>query len=199
VSAPRSSRRPGLAALHRALLERGGELAAHVPDRLPPAAGREPPGGPQSAATGPRTAGREDEYELALELIAEGHALHYHGGRLVRPSDPDLALLLGDRLYADGLAELVRLGDVEAVGELADVIALCAAAHVRDDPELARAAWLAGGAAVGYGSSPAHAAAKRRARAGHSGAADVLTAVARQLAEGVRDGAGREIPKPGTG
>jgi len=134
------------------------------------------------AASGPRARGRELDYAMLVEAIHEGYLLHYRAGRIVAPADPDLALLVGDRLYALGLARLAALGDVGAVAELADVIALCAAAHARGDGELASAAWEAGAAAVGYGSSPAHAAAKRRARAGAPSAADALAAAARQLA-----------------
>jgi hypothetical protein len=172
-------------------------VGTHVANELPALAGGGEPHGPQLAAAGPRAAEREDAYELALELIAEGHALHYGAGRVVLTDDPDLALLLGDRLYAEGLSALIALGDVPAVAELADVIALCAAAHARGEPELAEAAWLAGGAAVGHGSSPAHRAAKEHARAGDPGAAEALAAVARQLVAGCSDGAGEEGETPG--
>jgi hypothetical protein len=178
----------GVAALHRALRDRDDEVGAHVPERLGMPEFSAPTGA-QLAADGPRAAGREDAYELALETIAEGYVLHYRDVRVVEPDDPDLALLLGDRLYAEGLSALVALGDIDAVAELADVIALCAAAHARGEPALADAAWLAGGAAVGHGSSPAHRAAKERARAGDPGAAEALSAVARQLAGGGRAGA----------
>ena len=66
---------------------------------------------------------------LLVEAIREGYLLHYAAGRVVRPEDPDLSLLAGDRLYALGLARLAELGDLEAVGELADVISLAAQAH----------------------------------------------------------------------
>ena len=69
-------------------------------------------------------------------------------GRVVRPEDPDLALLAGDRLYALGLERLAAIGDLEAVAELADVIALCAQAHAEGDPARAEAVWEAGAAAV---------------------------------------------------
>ncbi len=70
--------------------------------------------------------------------------------------DPDLCLLLGDRLYAAGLARLAELGDLEAVAELADLISLLAQAQARQDPELAAAVWAAGARAIGWGASPAH-------------------------------------------
>ena len=52
----------------------------------------------------------------------------------MRPDDPDLALLAGDRLYALGLARLAELGDLEAVAVLADVISRAAQAHAEGDP-----------------------------------------------------------------
>ena len=70
---------------------------------------------------------------------------------MVRPDDPDLALLAGDRLYALGLARLAELGDLDAVAELADVISLAAQAHAEGDAERAAAVWAAGVAAVGHG------------------------------------------------
>ena len=128
------------------------------------------------AAAGQRAAGHEADYALLVEAIVEGYLQHYGTGRVVRPEDPDLALLAGDRLYALGLARLAELGDLEAVGELADVISLAAQAHAEGDPERARAIWQAGAAAVGHGSDPEHAAAKAAARAGEPDAAAALRA-----------------------
>jgi hypothetical protein len=114
----------------------------------------------EAAAAGSRAAGREGEYALLVEAIREGYLQHYGAGRVVRPEDPDLALLAGDRLYALGLARLAELGDLGAVAELADVISLCAQAHAEDSPERAAAVWDAGAAAVANGSTPDHEAAK---------------------------------------
>ena len=134
------------------------------------------------AAAGPRADGLEAEYALLVELIREGYELHYEGtGRVVEPGEPDLALLAGDRLYAMGLARLAALGDVEAVAELADVIALAAAARAAGDRALADAVWAAGTAAVGHGGSPEHVAAKAAARRGEAGAGAALEAAARHL------------------
>jgi hypothetical protein len=112
------------------------------------------------AATGHRAAGREDDYALLVEAIREGYLLHYVSGRVVRPDDPDLALLAGDRLYALGLARLAELGDLDAVAELADVISLAAQAHAEGDPDRAAAVWAAGVRAVGEGPGADHEAAK---------------------------------------
>jgi hypothetical protein len=165
-----------LARLAAVLDEEGG---------LPPGSVVEPDGGAERrfgalAAAGPRAVGRTDEYALLVEAIREGYLLHYATGRVVAPHDPDLALLAGDRLYALGLARLAALGDLEAVGELADVIALAAQAHAADQPDVAEAAWEAGVTAVGWGTSPAHEAAKSAARTADPDAAGALRAAARQ-------------------
>ena len=112
------------------------------------------------AAAGRRAEGREDDYALLVEAIHEGYLLHYESGRVVRPEDPDLSLLAGDRLYALGLARLAELGDLDAVAELADVISLAAQAHAEGDAERAAAVWDAGVRAVGDGPGPDHEAAK---------------------------------------
>lgn len=138
-------------ALVDALRAEGGTLAELVAS--PGGDGRGEPGPPQIAASGPRAAGREAEYELLLEMIFEGSLLHYGAARVVQTDDPDLALLLGDQLYALGLARLAALGDLEAVDVLADVISSLAQAHAEGDPERAAAVWDAGAVAIGWGPS----------------------------------------------
>jgi len=133
------------------------------------------------AAAGPRAAGREQDYALLVEAIYEGYLQHYGAGRIVRPDDPDLALLAGDRLFALGLARLAELGDLEAVSELADVISLSAQAHAEGDAERAGATWAAGAAAVGHGGGPALEDAKASARAGDPGAAEALRGAVPEL------------------
>jgi hypothetical protein len=157
--------------------EEGGLPDEAVVD--PPAAG-EALHGPL-AASGPRAAGREREYELLVEAIREGYLLHYGAARVVATDDPDLALLAGDRLYALGLARLAELGDLEAVGVLADVISLCAQAHASANPQLAEAVWEAGAAAVGWGAGPPWDEAAGRARAGDAEAVAALQEAARRL------------------
>jgi hypothetical protein len=159
--------------LHRALRDEGGTLAASLV-----AAGDLPPpaeGAPQLAADGPRAGGRRWEYELLLEMILEGSLLHYGRPRVVRCADQDLALLLGDQLYALGLSRLAALGDLDAVAELADLISLLAQAQAGSDGRLAEAIWQAGAAAIGWGTGlPEHEAAKALARAGDAGAEAAL-------------------------
>ena len=165
-----------LAALHAVLLAEGGLLA----DALGPTPAEDGALG-AAAAAGPRSSGREADVAFVIEAIREGELLHYGAPRLFGPIEPDLALLAGDRLYALGLARLAEMGDVEAVSELSDVIALCAQARAEGRAELADAVWQAGVAAVGWGSSAAIDAAKAAARAGDPGAADALQAASRKL------------------
>ncbi|MFZ1996557.1 MAG: hypothetical protein WAU75_20765, partial [Solirubrobacteraceae bacterium] len=70
---------------------------------------------------------------------------------------------------------LAELGDVDAVAELADLISLLAQAQAASDPRLADAVWQAGAAAIGWGPSSEHTAAKALARAGDPGAVTALT------------------------
>jgi hypothetical protein len=133
------------------------------------------------AAAGPRAAGHRDELAAAVGAVREGWCRHYGPGRADDGEDPDLALLGGDRRYAEGLERLAALGDLPAIAELADVISLCAAAHVAGDAALADAAWQAGAVAVGWGTTPELVGAKARARAGHAGAGDALREAVRHL------------------
>ncbi len=129
------------------------------------------------AAAGPRSAARGRDVEQAVAAVREGYELHYAG----RGDDADLALLVGDRRYADGLAGLAALGDLPAIAELADVISICAEAHAAGDDDLADAVWTAGATAIGWGETPELVGAKVRARGGAAGAAAALRQAARQL------------------
>jgi hypothetical protein len=162
-----------------ALLGQGGVLAELVEFESFTAASDDcVPGPAQIAAAGPRAAGQEHAYELLLEMIFEGSRLHYGQPRLVRPENPELALLLGDQLYALGLSRLAALGDLDAVAELADLISLVAQAQADGDGELAEAVWDAGATAVGWGSSEALARAKALARAHNPNAGSELRSAA---------------------
>lgn len=169
-----------LAALHAQLRAEGGLLA----DALAPAGALADATADHGAlvAHGPRTAADPDEYALVVEAVREGYLLHYGEPRVIRTPDRDLALLAGDRLYALGLARLAALGDAEAVGALAAVIALGAQAHAGEDPALAEAVWDAGVAQVGWGDDPALEAARAAAQAGEPGARAALQEAARHVA-----------------
>jgi hypothetical protein len=140
-------------ALVEALQAEGGTLGELVtPSAVIPDAASTPA---RVAASGPRATGRRGEYELLLEMIYEGSLLHYGAARVVHTDDPDLALLLGDQLYALGLARLAALGDLEAVDALADVISALAQAHAEGAPEQADAIWATGARIIGWGAGAA--------------------------------------------
>jgi hypothetical protein len=87
-------------------------------------------------------------YELGLETIYEGYLVHYGKPRLFAPRDEDLALLLGDYLYAHGLVRVA--GDVAAVADLSELISLCSqlrAENAAGDGPL----WAATAARLGEG------------------------------------------------
>lgn len=169
-----------LEALARTLAAEGGLVAQAV---SPPAPGTLAPHG-DAAAAGPRAHGNESGFAQIVEAVREGHLTHAADGpaRIVTTEDPDLALLVGDRLYALGLARLAELGDLEAVAVLADTIALGAQAHAVGDPALAQAAFDAGAQAVGRGAGPVWSRARDLARAGDPSGASALSDAARQLA-----------------
>jgi hypothetical protein len=160
--------------LHRLLVGEGGLIATLVASTFEPSGATDEDGPAQLAASGPRAAGARTEYELLVEAIYEGYLLHYDAPRVVRPREADLGVLAGDRLYALGLDRLVKLGDMHAVAELADVITLTALAHGECRGELAEAVWRAGAQAVGWGASAEHEQAKTLVRAGSSDALAAL-------------------------
>jgi hypothetical protein len=92
----------------------------------------------------------EERYALGLETIYEGYLLHYGRPRLFAPADRDTELLLGDYLYAHGLVRIAAFDSVAAVGDLAELISLCA--QVRADGSHGDgAAWAATASVLGVG------------------------------------------------
>jgi hypothetical protein len=92
----------------------------------------------------------EERYGLGIETIYEGYLLHYGLPRLFAPEDGDTGLLLGDYLYAHGLVRIEQVGTVDAVNDLAELIALCAylqAENIAGDG----AVWSATSACLGRG------------------------------------------------
>jgi hypothetical protein len=92
----------------------------------------------------------EDRYALGIETIYEGYLLHYGRPRLFAPEDHDTGLLLGDYLYAHGLVRIEEVGSVDAVSDLAELIALCAylrAERIDGDGPV----WAATASALGRG------------------------------------------------
>jgi hypothetical protein len=131
-------------------------------------------------------------HALGVETIYEGYLVHYGRSRLFAPADDDTALLLGDYLYAHGLVRIAATGDVDAVGDLAELISLCAHARA-DDSDGDGAAWAATAARLGSGGldeprvalrqrrDPGPLEALARASAGDDAVARALAAHARRL------------------
>jgi hypothetical protein len=92
----------------------------------------------------------EERYALGIETIYEGYLLHYGRPRLFTPKDGDTALLLGDYLYAHGLVRIEQVGTVDAVNDLAELIAMCAYLQAERIPGDG-AAWSATAALLGRG------------------------------------------------
>jgi hypothetical protein len=139
------------------------------------------------AAAGARASAAPGEYAVIVESVREGYLLHYGEPRIVRGADRDLRLLSGDYLYALGLDRLSALGDLDAVGELSDLISLAAEVHdgTRQDARREREAgtlWLAAAVAIAAGPSAEHWAAKAALRAGSTDAAGRLWAAAGTMA-----------------
>jgi hypothetical protein len=139
------------------------------------------------AAAGARASAAPGEYAVIVESVREGYLLHYGEPRIVRGADRDLRLLSGDYLYALGLDRLSALGDLDAVGELSDLISLAAEVHdgTRDDARREREAgtlWLAATIAIAAGPSAEHGAAKSALRGGSTDAAERLWAAAAAMA-----------------
>ena len=96
----------------------------------------------------------DGRFASGIETIYEGYLVHYGRPRLFAPADADTALLLGDYLYAHGLVRIASLGDVEAVRELAELIAYCA--HVRaEHGDRDGLAWAETAIRLGDGAPPA--------------------------------------------
>jgi hypothetical protein len=92
----------------------------------------------------------EERFALGLETIYEGYLMHFGRPRLFAAPDTDTALLLGDYLYAHGLVRIAEFEDAAAVGDLAELISLCAQvqAEARDGDG---ALWAASAALLGRG------------------------------------------------
>jgi len=166
----------------RALLAREGEAIAPVLAAAP----AEEVVGPLVVAS---AAGRSEAAELALvfESILEGYLLHYGAARLLDTDDDDLRLLAGDHLYALGLSRLARLGDLEAVRALADLITLCSRAQAdagaNGAGERPASLWLLTALAVAQGTWPGYERALDDARAGPAAGPELLDEARRRAAE----------------
>jgi hypothetical protein len=72
---------------------------------------------------------RDIRFSLGVETIYEGYLLHYGRPRIFDPPDGDVALLLGDALLAHGLVRIAGTGSFDAVGDVAELLSLCAQAR----------------------------------------------------------------------
>ena len=90
------------------------------------------------------------ELALGIETIYEGYLVHYGRSRLYTPSEPNLTLLLGDRLYARGLVHVSGSGSVAVVADLAALLELCARLQAERKPGDG-ALWAAAIARLGQG------------------------------------------------
>ena len=75
-----------------------------------------------------------ERFALGVETIYEGYLLHYGRPRIFAPPDEDVALLLGDYLYAHGLVRIAATGELDAVVALAELISACAALRADEKP-----------------------------------------------------------------
>ena len=105
----------------------------------------------------------DTRFALGVETIYEGYLLHYGRPRLFAPPDGDVALLLGDALLAHGLVRIAETGSLDAVGDLAELLSLCAQARA-DGLDGDGAAWAATSALLGRGGLGAARAALRDER-----------------------------------
>jgi hypothetical protein len=92
----------------------------------------------------------EARYALGLETIYEGYLVHYGRSRLFAPTDGDTALLLGDYLYAHGVARISAFHDVAAVADLAELISLCSQLRA-EEADGDGSLWAATSALLGRG------------------------------------------------
>ncbi len=92
----------------------------------------------------------EARYALGVETIYEGYLVHYGRPRLFAPPDDDTALLLGDYLYAHGVARISALHEVAAVADLSELISLCSQLRA-EEAEGDGPLWAATAALLGRG------------------------------------------------
>jgi hypothetical protein len=165
-------------------------LVAAEGEAIAPALGAEPGEdilGPlvRAVAADGRDAG---EYALVIECILEGYLLHFGRSRLLDTPDRDLRLLAGDYMYALGLGRLARLGDLDAVRALAELITLSARHHAAVPAAEARprelaSLWSLTAMALGHGSWPGYEAALADVRAGKADAQALRDAVFERASE----------------
>lgn len=78
-----------------------------------------------------------------FEAVYEAYLMHYGTPRIFADVDADMRLLAGDSLYALAVSRLAETGDLDAVQELAHLIANCATAEAEGRSELIDELWNA--------------------------------------------------------
>ena len=92
----------------------------------------------------------DPRFALGVETIYEGYLLHYGRARIFAPPDGDVTLLLGDALLAHGLVRIAETGSIAAVGDVAELLSLCAQARA-DGVDGDGPAWAATSALLACG------------------------------------------------
>lgn len=103
--------------------------------------------------------GGDDTVCLSVEAVREGFLCHHGSSRILDLSDRDLALLVGDLLYAIGLRELALAGDPEPVAILADLIRLVSERAGQGDRQVVTNLWVGQATALATGPDDDHRAA----------------------------------------
>ena len=119
---------------------------------------------------------------LSVEAVREGFLCHHGSSRVLDLEDRDLALLVGDLLYAIGLRELALAGDPEPVAILADLIRLVSERTGTGESPAVTALWVGQTTALAAGSDDRHRAALRAIEEGSDGPAEGLMEWARERA-----------------
>jgi hypothetical protein len=141
--------------------------------------------GPASLAVLVEALGGPASTGIAVEAVREGFLCHHapDSSRTLVLDDADLALLVGDLLYAIGLRELAEHGERDSVSILADLIRMVSERVEEGERRAVEALWLGQTVALAVGSDDAHRAALDALDRGGDASADRLLAWSRAVAE----------------
>jgi hypothetical protein len=78
---------------------------------------------PTAAPDAPPLPGIDRDRTIGVEAIREGWLLHRGAARVAAAAAPDLALLIGDWCYAEGLCSIADHGSLDDVAALAALVA----------------------------------------------------------------------------
>ena len=125
--------------------------------------------------------GGSEAAAFAIEAVREGFLCHHHSSRLLQLEDEDLALLVGDLLYAIALRELAFAGEVDSVSVLAELIRLASGTVGRAPEAAMETLWLGQATALATGPETAHRAAIEAFESGEDPAAERLLGWTREV------------------